>query len=105
MREPTAYFVRLPRRLEDLRKPHFVSDEKPYTVNKTVALAAIDYENFVTDLRADRRFIEENAGLCRIGGSGVWHCILAKQRNRTDGVLVMSGGEDFPLWAAYIGQT
>lgn len=105
MSEATAYFVRLPRRLEDLRKPHFVSDEKPYVIEKTIALAAIDYENFVTDLCVDRWFIEENRDLCRVDENGVWRCILVKQRNRRDGVLVMSGGSDFPLWAAYIWQT
>ncbi len=102
MSKPAAYFVKLPFRLEDLKRPHFISDEKPYVVEKTVFLSSIDYENFVTDLCVDRRFIEENAGLCRVDDGGVWHCILAKRKNRPDGVLVMSGGRDFPLWAAYI---
>ena len=102
MIKPTAYFVRLPFRLEDLKRPHSLSDEKPYIVEKTIILAAIDYENFVTDLCVDRGFIENNTKLCRVDENGVWHCILVRQRSRADGVLVMSGGRDFSLWAAYI---
>lgn len=102
MSEPTAYFVKLPFRLEDLRRPHYLSDRKPYIVEKTTVLAIIDYENFVTDLCVDRWFIEDNANLCRIDSDGIWHCILVKRRKQSEGVLVMSDGEDFPLWAAYI---
>lgn len=105
MIETTAYFIRLPFRLEDLKRPHLVSNEKPYTIEKTVTLAAIDYENFITDLCVDRWFIEENRNLCCVDNNGVWRCIFVKQRNRPDGVLVMSGGKDYPLWAAYISQT
>jgi hypothetical protein len=53
----------------------------------------------------ERQFIEENAGLCFVDDDGVWHCILAKRKNGPDGVLVMSDGRDFPLWAAYIPKT
>ena len=102
MSEPTAYFVKLPFRLEDLSRPHYLSDRKPYIVEKTIVLAAIDYGNFVTDLCVDRWFIEDNAKLCRIDSDGIWRCILVKCRKQSDGVLVMSDGEDFPLWAAYI---
>lgn len=102
---PTAYFVKFPRRLEDLKRIHFVSDERPYVVEKTVVLAAIDYENLVTDLWVDRDFIEENASLCRVDEDGVWHCVLAKRRNRPDGVLVMSSDKDYPMWAAYLLET
>jgi hypothetical protein len=32
---------------------------------------------------------------------GVWLCLLVKQRGRSDGVLVMPDGRDFPKYAAY----
>lgn len=99
---PTAYFVSLPFRIEDLQRPHLANHRKPYVIEKTVELAKIDYENFITDLCVDRWFIEENAGLCRIDDDGVWHCILVRQRGKMDGVLVMPEGCDFPKWAAYI---
>jgi hypothetical protein len=104
MKHSTAYFVSMPFRLEDLRRPHLNSERKPYAVEKTVELAKIDYENFITDLCVDRWFIEDNAKLCRIDSDGVWHCIFARQRGKKDGVLVMSEGRDFPKWAAYIPE-
>lgn len=105
MSERTAYFVKLPFRLEDLKRLHLLSDEQPFVVEKTIALAAIDYENFVTDMTVERWFIEENRNLCRVDANGIWHCLFIRQRGRPDGVLVMSDGRDYPLWAAYIEQT
>ena len=57
-----AYFVSGPCRVEDLTVPHLVEKEQPYEVVKTVRLAKIDYENFITDMVADRQFIEDHAG-------------------------------------------
>ena len=56
-----AYFVRSPRRLEDLQTLHLVEKERPFEIVKTVKLAKIDYENFITDMVADRQFIEDHA--------------------------------------------
>ena len=44
-----AYFVSDPRRIEDLTVLHLVEKEHPFEVVKTVELAKIDYENFITD--------------------------------------------------------
>ena len=101
MSYPTAYFVPLPFRLEDLLRPHSVDKRKPYVIEKTVQLGQGDCKNFITDLCVDRWFIEENAALCRIDSGGVWHCIFVRRRGKADGVLVMSEGLDFPKWAAY----
>ena len=97
----TAYFVRLPFTIKDLRVPYLYRKRKPFMIEKTIILAKIDYENFITDLCADRWFIEENRGICRVDGDGVWHCILARKRGSQDGVLVMSEGTDYPKYAAY----
>ena len=37
-----AYFVRSPRRIEDLQALHLVEKERPFEVVKTVKLAKID---------------------------------------------------------------
>ena len=94
-----AYFVKSPRRLEDLQALHLVKKERLFEIVKTVKLTKIDYENFVTDMLADRQFIEDHAALCSKGT--VWRCILVQQRDHTDGVLVMPEDGCFVGWAAY----
>ena len=94
-----AYFVESPRIIEDLLAPHPIEQEIQYEIVKTVKLAKIDYENFITDMIADRQFIEENAALCAQGG--VWRCLLVQQRGRTDGVLVVPDDGCYVGWAAY----
>lgn len=95
----SAYFVEGPRIIEDLLAPHPIEQETQYEIVKTVKLAKIDYENFITDMIADRQFIEENAALCAQGG--VWRCLLVQQRGRTDGVLVVPDDGCYVGWAAY----
>lgn len=95
-----AYFVENPRILEDLIVPHPVEMERQFMVVKTVRLTKIDYENFITDMIADRQFIEENGELCSKGT--VWNCIFVQQRGREDGVLVLPIDQSFVGWAAYL---
>ena len=59
-----AYFVKRPRTADELLRPHLIEQEQEYEVVKTITLLAIDYENFITDMLADRAFLEENAALC-----------------------------------------
>ena len=94
-----AYFVESPRIIEDLLAPHPIEQETQYEIVKTVKLAKTDYENFITDMIADRQFIEENTALCAQGG--VWRCLLVQQRGRTDGVLVVPVDGCYVGWAAY----
>ena len=95
----TAYFVRRPCRMENLTVLHLVERERPFAVAATVKLSKIDYENFITDMLADRQFIEDHATLCAKGE--VWRCILVQQRGHADGVLVMPEDGCFVGWAAY----
>ena len=97
-----AYFVPDPSRLEDLFVPHLASDEKPYEIAKTVTLGAIDYSNFITDMLADRLFIEENHTLCSKGE--VWRCLLIGKRGAQGGVLVMPEDGAYVGWAAYLRE-
>ena len=53
----TAYFIKYPRVIDDLKKPHLINQERPYEIVEQLVLAEIDYENFITDMRADRQFI------------------------------------------------
>ena len=94
-----AYFVESPRIIEDLLAPHPIEQETQYEIVNTVKLAKIDYENFITDMIADRQFIEEYAALCAEGDA--WRCLLVQQRCRTDGVLVVPVDGYYVGWAAY----
>ena len=69
-----AYFVHRPRTADELSAPGCGGQNRAYTVVKTVTLGKIDYENFITDMKADRRFIEEYAPLC--AEDDPWKCIL-----------------------------
>ena len=94
-----AYFVESPRTINDLMQPHPIEREHAYEIVRQVKLAKIDYENFITDMVADRQLIEDNAALC--SKDETWCCILVQQRGRTDGVLVMPEDGCFVGWAAY----
>ena len=94
-----AYFVESPRTVNDLMQPHPIERERAYEIVKQVKLAKIDYENFITDMVADRQFIEDNANLC--SKDEIWRCILVQQHGRTNGVLVMPEDGCFVGWAAY----
>lgn len=100
--EKSAFFVLHPRRLEDLRVPHFAEQEQAYRIVARVCLSKIDYENFVCDFLADRSFLEDRGKECGIGV--IWECVLVRQRGRTDGVLVIPERECFVSWAAYVPE-
>ena len=94
-----AYFVERPRRIEDLMVPHLVEKEQPYRIVTSVQLTAIDYENFITDMLADRQFIEDYGKRCKKGE--VWECLFVRRQGQSDGVLIMPEKDCFVGWAAY----
>ena len=84
-----AFFCPSPECLEDLIRPHFPEQERRFSVAAEIRLGKTEYENFITDMLADRQFIEDHAAECERGE--IWRCILVRQRGRRDGVLVMPG--------------
>jgi len=100
----TAYFVRCPRTIEELKKPHLIEHERPYEVAKAVILAAIDYKNFITDMVADRQFLEDNAALCSEGET--MKCLFVHQRGKQDGILAVPATKHpcFVKWAAFVAN-
>ncbi len=95
-----AFFAERPRTAEDLCQPHAIKQEQTFEIVKTILLSGIDYENFITDMRADRQFIEDNAAPCAQGD--VWKCIFVRQKGRESGILVMPTDRCFVGWAAYL---
>ncbi len=95
----TAYFVNRSRILENLKAPHFAETEEPYEIIKEVTLSKIDYENFVTDMLADRKFLD---GYDVVGASPK-QCILIQQRGeQTAGVLVVPTTDGHVQSAAFV---
>lgn len=97
--EGRAWFVRRPARLEDLQAIHPLDEERPCRAVAEVTLGDMDFQNFITDLYADRAFVEEYAPLCSEGE--VWNCILVRCRGDRNGILVMPEAGCFVGWAAW----
>lgn len=93
-----ASFVELPRTVEDLSGPYKPGQEQPYEIAKIVELSGIDYENFITDMKADRQFIEDASPLCAREES--WKCLLVRRRGSAKGILVIPARRRFVGWAA-----
>ena len=94
-----ACFVARPRTIGDLMLPHNFKRERSFQAVKTIKLKRIDYENFISDMLADRQFIEDHAELC--GKEKTWKCLLIQQYGRMDGVLVIPMEKRYVGWAAY----
>ena len=93
-----ASFVKRPRVFEDLTAPDIPKSSKAYRVVKTIILDSIDYENFITDMLADRQFIEDSAPLC--SRKDIWLCLLVRRRGAHIGILVMPERESYVGYAA-----
>ena len=99
--QPIAFFVSRPSRIDDLIPPHLQGEPHPYKVTVTIELSWIDYENFSTDMKVDRPFLNEHMSDSYIM-NGIWHCLLIQQKGCSDGILVRTSGRDYPTWAAYL---
>lgn len=71
-------------------------------LKKTIYLSKIDYENFYTDMVADRQFIEDYGYLCSAGTP--MKCLLVKTRQASDGILVVPEEKCYVGWAAYLAK-
>jgi hypothetical protein len=94
--EQTAYFIRRPRRIEELRAEES-GRRRPYRIVSSLRLGGMDYENFVTDLLADRAFLENVPGCGEVGP--LIRCLCVTCRGR-DSVLVLPDGTGHVALAA-----
>ena len=95
----TAFFVDFPRTISDLIQPHQIELETPYEIIKSIPLSRMSYENFCTDLLADRQFLENHAHLCC--EVIPWKCLFIHRFGAREGVLVIPDG-CYVKWAAYL---
>ena len=86
--EQTAYFIRRPRRIEELWD-FGIGMLRPYRIVSSLRLGGMDYENFVTDLLADRAFLEGIPG-CGEDGS-ILCCLRVSCPGRVDILVVPDG--------------
>jgi hypothetical protein len=67
--------------------PHLLEQEHPYEIVKVITLPAIDFENFIADMLADRQFLEDNSPLCSRGSC--IRCLCVRRRGGAEAVLVL----------------
>ena len=94
--EQTARFISRPRRIEELRG-FAIGMLRPYQIVSTVCLGGIDYENFATDLPADRAFLENVGGCGEEGGLVRCLCVCCPGR---ESILVLPDGTGHVALAA-----
>ena len=97
-----ALFVKHPRTIGDLL--HLHAEEHRFKIAEVVVLQAIDYENFITDMLADRPFLNSNL-FGRVDGD-TWYCVFVTQIGLKDGVLVLPEGDhvEYAAYLAYDGD-
>jgi hypothetical protein len=93
-----AYFVNFPRTFQDLYHPHLLKDEMPYKIVSAVCLSAMDYENFITDMRVSRDYLEGMESPHQ--NQEMQSCLLITKRGRSDGILVVPNAAGFVVAAA-----
>ena len=91
-----AFFVFRPRTVSDLSIGTGDGKWREYRIVKTVRLSRMDYENFTTDLLADRQFIEDNAPLCTAPDD----CLLIAGKQQQQVLLVIPWHGCFVHYAA-----
>ena len=96
--EQTARFISRPRRIEELRAEED-GRRRPYRVISSLRLGGMDNENFVTDLLADRAFLEDVPGCGEVGN--VLCCLRVSCPGRED-ILVVPDGTGHVALAALV---
>lgn len=95
MKERALFFFE-PRRIEDLVPSNPNGKWMQYCIVKTISLSKIEFENFTTDLLADRQFIEDNIALCHEKKD----CFLVTGRQCSTKLLVIPWHDCFVHYAA-----
>ena len=101
----SAFFVFSPRNADEFNQPFPLDRIQPYRIVGRITLSGMDYENFVTDMLVERKYLEPFEESCRTGP--VFECVLVRRQGNTrTGVLVIpdSGGYIKCAAAYYAGQ-
>lgn len=74
--------------------------EREYTVVSRIRLNEIDFENFFTDMLADRWFVEKNGQLCK--ESNQFYCLLTYCNTFSEAILILPESYGHIKYAACI---
>ena len=96
--EQTARFISRPRRIEELRAEEN-GRQRLYRIVSSLRLGGMDYENYVTDLLADRAFLEDVPGC---GEDGKVLCCLRVSCPGREDILVVPDGTGHVALAALV---
>lgn len=100
---PTAFFVKYPRRLEQLQRPFPLEQAREYRVSARVLLNAVDYGNFISDMLVERDYLEQALPQC--GQEPEEGCVLVSWPGGKEGILVVPERGGFVRYAAWLGET
>ena len=81
-----AYFLRKPRRIEELWRPHLPGKETPFEIVRRISLGRTDYDNFTQDMLVCRGFLTGMEMECSFGE--ISRCLFIHAKGKRDGVLV-----------------
>lgn len=95
-----AYFVKQPKTYHDLLSRTDTGAQFPYQVVRTIFLDALDFDNFLYGMDADREYLEKYAPLCSDGA--VKYCLLIETEQKAGGILTVPNPKSpcYVLWAA-----
>ena len=97
----TCFFIKNPNKIVDLMVLHNYKERRTFEIEKTIELLKYEYNNFIRNFHIDRWYIHEYTNLCYIDDDEIWHCLLVKEIEKNDGILVQSDGCIYAKYAAY----
>lgn len=100
-----VYFTRKAVNIDELKgRTGEERDKQYFVVEKVIELPADQWEHFKENLLDDVDFIEVNAELMFADKYDVWHCILIKAIDGTDGILCEAEGYGYCRYGAYVSD-
>lgn len=106
---PKRVPIRFHRKLSSISEVYKLSmseqDDK-FKIKKVVVLSREQYDHFSMSLIEDCPFIAENKELTGYDAeNNCTHCILVKNKDNGEGILVDSSGYDYARYSAYVQDT
>ena len=82
-------------------KEEIVANDE-FVVEKVIVLEDDEFNNYLDDLLADKKFIEDNLDLMYVDDEDKWHAILVTSNSVDYGILIQSEGYSYARYSAYV---